>query len=399
MALCQDTSLSTWALCGRTNTPVFAPFCCYHSTRCRWLLGDGRPVQSSGPGSSRSSPTVWMWAAPRIGLYLGPPLPVSPCAARSRAWCLLSPRPALPQGSRRWKSPALCSHAPERPGGPMFAEDAGWCWPRYPTYGLQTGPARRPLRFAKPTCGRTWPISLVCLHSIQKCKRGCQRSRCCPKYSPACSFWRARPGSRSGAPPPGVGPTPPDPRCPRSPVCSRLGTMPCRSPQVAAGAGAGRPAKLRKAAPTRPAWQQWMDVRPGFGEPALVLLFDALDFLRYPCARIGRDSVGNGHVNPLVLLWGPDRPGKETDLGHRASRRSVRSCCAGNTPSNPDYILLLQAAVDIDVVDEWWETGKRGQVCAPSVAPKVWGVRDLRNQIALEGILLQDVERNGLFGA
>ena len=142
-----------------------------------------------------------------------------------------------------------------------------------------------------------------------------------------------------------------------------------------------------------------VDVRPGFDEPALVLLFDALDCLRYPCARIGRDSVGNGHVDPLVLLWGPDRPGKERDLGHRASRRSVRPCCAGNTPSNPDYILLLQAAVDIDVVDEWWETGKRGQVCAPSVAPKVWGVRDVRNQIALEGVLLQNVERNGLFGA
>ena len=360
---------------GAPTHPGVARSGCWHSNRRRWRPAAGRPAQSSGPDNSHSSPTTWQGAAPRTGRCPNPPPPASPFAKHARAWPLPLRRPALPPGSRRWKSPALCSHAPERPGGPKSGEDAGWYWLRCPTCGRQRSHAHRRPRYARQTCCRAWSKTRGCLQKIQKCKRGCRRNWCCPGCNLAGFAAALAPCRRSGAPPRDVGPTLCGPGCPRSPACSLPGTTTCRSLQEAAGVLGDRRAASLWATPTRPSWQQRrlpplaaVDALPGAGESALVPLLDALDGLGDSCARADCDRVGNGDVDVLVLPRRPDLPDKERDLGDNSSCRAVLPCGARNSVADPDCVPLLQSAIEVDVVDEWGEAGNWGQVGSACIA-------------------------------
>ena len=142
-----------------------------------------------------------------------------------------------------------------------------------------------------------------------------------------------------------------------------------------------------------------MESLPGAGESALVPLLDALDGLGDSGSRTDCNRVGDGNGDVLVLNWRPDSPDKDRDLGNNSRCRAVLPCGAGNSIADPDCVPLSQTTIEVDVVDEWGEAGYCGQVGSARVAPKIGGVRDVRDQVALVGVLLQKVERDRFRGA
>ena len=125
---------------------------------------------------------------------------------------------------------------------------------------------------------------------------------------------------------------------------------------------------------------------------------DCLDSFADLAARPHTHRVCDRHVDVLVLRSRPNLLGKVGNAANNQRGRTRLACCARHSVSNPHNIPRLQATVDVLVVAEWRKARDRGEMCSTAVASQVWGVGDIRDQVALVGVLLQEVVWDG-FGS
>ena len=159
--------------------------------------------------------------------------PLYSCTARSRCVC----------------SPCFASR-----GGLVFGGDARLCF----RLDVPNGHGRVsvcPLpRSARCLCCRILFWFYGRFTFGRKCRRGCQRCWCCPRFAPLRQEKRTPPGGQTRARPLNAAPMPPGPEFLQSPACSRSGTVGNPSPPAGAAWQAVLPAALPAPAPRHLPW-------------------------------------------------------------------------------------------------------------------------------------------------
>ena len=133
----------------------------------------------------------------------------------------------------------------------------------------------------------------------------------------------------------------------------------------------------------------WLDSMPlGCSELAKAALANLLEGLgNFP----GRGSADSVHDRDMQLLP-PHLPRQTSELCNQSLGGSVLSCCTGRPSVDNNHVFHRERAVDIDVVDEWWEAFQGVEIGLSLVAGEVVHFRNVGYEVALPNILLQNVE-------